>query len=110
MHSRDSRCLKMLAGIQTGITFQIKLQPAPVKPVYHMAALFRCHALMHHYLPVIFHVAAISTDHAVHPDIPQFFAHLRAASARANVHAMPLLSRLANGGDSRCRNTIFIGH
>ena len=81
-----------------------------MEPVYDVAALLRRNPLVHHHLPMVFHIASVTADHAVKTDIPQFFADLSAAPPRANVHAMPLFSRFTDSSNGRSRDTVFIGH
>ena len=117
--------LKMLAGKQAVVAFQVKLQPAAVQPVHDGAAVPGGKMLVQHHRAAVLHIAAVAADHAVQPDGPQLRVDLGLAAAGADVDPVPVGPRGAHrlhGGIGQIavvvhqravhiqENDFFVGH
>src|SRR5699024_9978053 len=89
---------------------QIKLQLAAVQPVYDPAGLLRGDELVHDHDAVVLHIAAVASDHAVQPDVPQGRVDLGPAAAGADVHPVPRSPGGPDGPHRRFGQVVFVVH
>ena len=96
LHSRLPSLLKMLAGKEAIVAFQIEFQTALMQPVHDMTALLRRDQLMHDHLIMVFDIASIATDHAVQANLPQVRINLGLAAAGTDVDTVSVFPCLTD--------------
>ena len=101
---------EVFAGKKAAVALQVELQPAAVKPVHRPAALIRRDQLVHHHMPVILHVAAVSADHAVQTDLPKLRIDLGPAAPGTDIDPVAGGPGLSHRPDRRLRNPVLIVH